>query len=179
MNATPGLILLAVSLAACGGGAPEPAPAAPMAAPSASAPGPNAVAPQSPADPPVRSAGAPMAGASLYTRLGGVDAIRAVVDDFVGRVAADDRINAFFRGVDIPNLKLQLTNQICQATGGPCRYTGKTMREVHTGMNLTDAHFNALVEDLDAALDRYNVGSREKGELLGALSGMKGDIVGR
>lgn len=140
-----------------------------------SPPGPNSVPAMSPAD--RRAAPVPI-GPSLYTRLGGVDAIRAVVDDFVDRVAADLRINAFFRGVDIPNLKRLLTEQICQATGGPCTYTGRTMRVVHTGLGLTDDHFNALVQDLVAALDRYNVPAREKGELLGALGGMKPDIVG-
>ena len=184
-------MLMALTLvAACGRGRSQPAAAAapaPAPAPARGMPGPNAVPPQSPADPPVRGMpGAPAAmpatrpaGASLYTRLGGVDAIRAVVDDFVGRVAADDRINGFFRGVDITNLKRLLTEQICQATGGPCTYTGRSMRETHTGMNLTDAHFTALVEDLTAALDRFNVPAAEKNELLTALAGMKGDIVGR
>ncbi len=119
------------------------------------------------------------AGPSLYERLGGVDAIRAVVDNFVGRVGADARINTFFRGVDLDNLKRLLTEQICQATGGPCRYTGRSMRETHTGMSLTDAHFNALLEDLVGALNQFNVPEREKSELLAALGGMKGDIVGR
>ena len=118
------------------------------------------------------------AGPSLYTRLGGMDAIRAVVHDFVGQVAGDARINGFFRGVDIPNLERLLTEQICQATGGPCTYSGRSMRATHTGMNLTDAHFNALVEDLGAALDHFNVPAREKGELVGALGGLNGDIVG-
>jgi hemoglobin len=133
------------------------------------------VPPSSPAD---RQVVAVPAGPSLYTRLGGVDAIRAVVDDFTARVAADERINAFFRGVDIPNFKRLLTEQICSATGGPCRYTGRSMRETHTGMNLTDDHFAALVEDLVSALDHFQVPAREKSELLGALGGMKADIVG-
>lgn len=131
------------------------------------------------AAPAPQPAAAVPAGPSLYERLGGVDAIRAVVDNFVGRVGADARINAFFRGVDLDNLKRLLTEQICQATGGPCRYTGRSMRETHTGMSLTDAHFNALVEDLTGALNQFNVPEREKGELLGALGGMKADIVGR
>ena len=111
-------------------------------------------------------------------RLGGTDAITAVVSDFVDRVAADPRINTFFRGVDIPNLKRLISEQICSATGGPCTYSGRSMQVVHTGMNLTDDHFNALVQDLTAALDRANVPAREKGELLTALGGMKPDIVG-
>ncbi len=163
-------VILALAATACTSGPPldEPTPM--------TQPGPNSVPAMSPAD--RRAAPIPI-GPSLYTRLGGVDAIRAVVDDFVDRVAADARINAFFRGVDIPNLKRLLTEQICQASGGPCSYSGRSMRVAHTGMGLTDAHFNALVQDLVAALDRFNVPAREKNELLGALGGMKGEIVGR
>jgi len=168
------VVVLVLAVAGCGGGRPASQPA-PEAQP-VSRPGPGAVAPRSPAD--RRSSAAVPVGPSLYTRLGGVDAIRAVVDDFVDRVAADARINALFRGVDIPNLKRLITEQLCSATGGPCVYSGRTMRETHTGLNLTDDNFNSLVQDLVAALDRFNVPAREKGELLTALGGMRGDIVG-
>ncbi len=114
---------------------------------------------------------------SLYDRLGGKDGITGVVEDFVANVAADARINAFFANADIPGLKGKLVDQICEATGGPCKYTGKTMKEAHTGMGVKEEHFNALVEDLVKALDKYKVPEKEKGELLGALGGMKGDIV--
>jgi hemoglobin len=116
---------------------------------------------------------------SLYTRLGGVDAIRAVVGDFLGRVAADTRINAFFRGVDTAELAAKLTDQICQATGGPCRYAGKSMRAAHADMRITDADFDALVEDLAASLDHFSVGPTEERELLTALGGLRGQIVTR
>ena len=118
------------------------------------------------------------ADSSLYARLGGKDAITAVIDDFVANVAADKRINARFAKTDIPHLKQMLVDQVCQASGGPCTYTGKNMRDAHTGMKITEADFNALVEDLTKSLDKFNVGEREKTELLGALGGMKGDIVG-
>ena len=116
--------------------------------------------------------------ATLYDRLGGKDAITAVVDDFVANVAADTRINARFANADIPRLKTMLVDQICEATGGPCKYTGKDMRTSHTGMKITEAEFNALVEDLAQALDKHKVGETEKSQLLGALGAMKGDIVG-
>ena len=77
--------------------------------------------------------------ASLYQRLGGQQAITAVVDDFVANVAADNRINHYFAHTDIPHLKRELVDQICQATGGPCTYTGRPMRVVHAGMHITDA----------------------------------------
>ncbi len=118
-----------------------------------------------------------MPEASLYDRLGGKPAIEAVVDQFVQNVAADDRINGFFANADIPGLKGKLVDQICQASGGPCTSAGKDMKTAHQGMGIRDEHFNALVEDLVAALDKFNVPEKEKNELLGALGPMKGDIV--
>jgi hemoglobin len=118
-------------------------------------------------------------GKSLYDRLGGVDAIKAVVKDFVEeRVAKDNRINARFINADIPKLEGLLTDQICAATGGPCTYTGRNMRETHAGMKITEAEFTALVEDLKASLDKFGVGKTEQDELLGALAKMHDDIVG-
>jgi hemoglobin len=116
---------------------------------------------------------------SLYDRLGGQPAVTAVVDDFVGNVAADSRINGFFARTDIPRLKKNLVDQICQGTGGPCTYTGRDMRTAHKGMNITDAQFNALVEDLVKTLDKFKVPDKEKGELLGVLGPMKPQIVGQ
>ena len=73
---------------------------------------------------------------SLYERLGGYNAIVAVVDDFVANVAADKRINKFFAKANIGRLKARLVEQICQGTGGPCTYTGGDMRSVHAGMGI-------------------------------------------
>src|ERR1700757_637665 len=114
---------------------------------------------------------------SLYDRLGGKDAITAVVDDFVGRVAADKRINGFFAKANVPRLKTMLVDQICEATGGPCKYTGRDMKATHKGMGITNADFDALVGDLVATLDKFKVGEREKQELLAALGPMRKDIV--
>jgi hemoglobin len=119
---------------------------------------------------------------SLYDRLGGKKSITAVVDEFVGRVAADTRINHYFAQTAgdparLKSFKIKLVDQICQASGGPCQYTGKDMKSAHAGMGVTSADFNALVEDLVGALDKFNVGEKEKGELLGALGPMKSDIV--
>ena len=118
----------------------------------------------------------------LYDRLGGTPAITAVVDEFVARVAADKRINRYFAAaasdpVRLKAFKGKLVDQICQASGGPCKYTGKDMKSAHMGMGISGAEFDALVEDLVAALDKFNVGAREKEQLLGALGPMKGDIV--
>jgi hemoglobin len=114
---------------------------------------------------------------SLYARLGGKPAISALVDDFVGNVAGDRRINRYFAHADVPGLKAKLVDQICQASGGPCVYTGRSMKEAHKGMGIRSRDFTALVEDLKKSLDKFNVPAREQGELLGALGPMKGDIV--
>jgi hemoglobin len=121
---------------------------------------------------------------TLYDRLGGKKAITAVVDEFVGRVAADTRINHYFAQTAgdparLKSFKMKLVDQICQASGGPCKYTGKDMKSAHAGMGVTSADFTALVEDLSGALDKFKVGEKEKGELLGALGPMKSDIVTR
>ena len=120
-----------------------------------------------------------MAPKSLYDRLGGKPAITAVVDDFVGNVAADGRINQRFANANIPRLKTMLVDQICEATGGPCKYMGHSMVDSHRGMNIRDAEFTALVEDLVKSLDKFKVPAQEKNELLTALGGMKPQIVGK
>ena len=122
----------------------------------------------------------PMSGEkSLYDRLGGKPAITAVVDDFVGRVAADNRINGKFANSNIPRLKMMLVDQICQATGGPCTYTGRDMKSAHAGMGVSGSEFDALVGDLVVTLNKFKVPEREKNELLGALGPMKKDIAER
>ena len=115
--------------------------------------------------------------ASLYNRLGGKDAITAVVDQFVANVAADPRVNAMFAGVDIPHFKQCLVDQICEGTGGPCKYMCRTMKDTHAGLGCTQDNFNAIVEDLVAALNKFNVPQQEQNELLGILGPMQSDIV--
>jgi hemoglobin len=114
---------------------------------------------------------------TLYERLGGTDAITAVVDDFVARCAADERINGKFARTDIGRLKRMLVDQICQASGGPCTYEGRDMRETHDGMGVTAGEFDALVEDLVATLNQFSVPKSEQDELLGLLGPMRSDIV--
>lgn len=116
---------------------------------------------------------------SLYERLGGTPAITAVVDDFVANVAADSRINGRFAGTNIPRLKTLLVDQVCEATGGPCKYQGRDMKSAHAGMGITNAEFNALVEDLVKSLDTFRVPPEEKGELLNALDSLRPQIVGQ
>jgi hemoglobin len=127
---------------------------------------------------------APMSRAddALYKSLGGKKAIVAVVDDFVGRCAMDPKISSFFADdvkdpKRLAKFKTNLVNQICQAAGGPCKYTGKDMKTAHAGMGITSADFTALVGDLVASLDKFKVKEADKNALLGVLGPMKSDIV--
>jgi len=114
---------------------------------------------------------------TLYERLGGLEAIAAVVESFVGRCAGDSRISAKFVRTDVPRLQKMLVDQVCEATGGPCTYTGRSMTETHDGMGVTAGEFEALVEDLVATLDEFGVPAVEQDELLGLLAPMRSEIV--
>ena len=119
---------------------------------------------------------------ALYKSLGGKKAITAVVDLFVGNVAADTKINSFFAAdvkdpKKLAHFKMELVNQICEAAGGPCKYTGKSMKEAHAGMGVSGGDFDALVGDLVAALDKAGVKPADKMALLGVLGPMKPEIV--
>ena len=112
----------------------------------------------------------------------GRDAIAIVVDRFVANVVADNRVNARFKalpGPAVEKLKSNLSDQICEASGGPCSYYGRDMKTTHTGMKITEAEWTATVEDLVKALDQAKVGEQEKKDLLAALGPMKKDIVGQ
>ena len=114
---------------------------------------------------------------SLYDRLGGAPAVSAVIDDFAGRVLADPRINGKFAKSDPTRLVTNLKSFVCVATGGPCKYEGQDMKKAHKNMAVTNGEFGALVEDLVATLDKFNVPAREKGELLAALGPLGPQIV--
>ena len=114
---------------------------------------------------------------TLYERLGGLDAITAVVESFRDTVAADDRINLKFARTDLARLRKMLIDQVCEATGGPCHYNGRGMKEAHAGMKVTNGEFNALVEDLVATLSQSKVPKAEQDELLAILGSLKSEIV--
>jgi hemoglobin len=115
--------------------------------------------------------------ASLYERLGGIDAITAVVIDFRDRVAQDERINGKFARTDLGRLTKMLIDQVCEATGGPCKYTGRDMKAAHANMKVTSGEFGALVDDLVATLKHFKVGKGEQDELLHVLGPLKPEIV--
>jgi hemoglobin len=117
---------------------------------------------------------------TLYKRLGGYDAIAAVTDDFLGRLLADPRFAKFFVGVSTDSrgkIRQHVVEQLCNATGGPCVYTGRTMKQAHAGLGITEEEWNASVQLLIASLDKFKVPEAEKTELLGIAGSLKGDIV--
>jgi hemoglobin len=119
---------------------------------------------------------------TLYQRLGGREGIATVVGDFVAFAAADPRVNARFKDLkppDVEKLKSHIADQVCEAAGGPCAYLGRDMKTTHAGMKITEAEWNATVEDLVKALDKNKVPEKEKQELIGLLAPMKPSIVGQ
>lgn len=125
-------------------------------------------------------AGAQDKPVSLYQRLGGYDAVAAVVDDWLGRMGHDPLFAKFRAGYSLDTMKRrrQLTvNYICQATGGPCFYGGRTMKVGHTGLGITGSEWNAAVKHLASALDKFKVPQKEKDEVLTMISGLKMDMV--
>jgi len=129
----------------------------------------------------VRAAEPALNETPLYERLGGMPAIRAVVDGLLDRIQKDNRINAWFGFAAHPqsaaSYKASLADFVCQATGGPCKYRGPDLKTVHTGMAITPDAFKAVVEDLTTALDQLKVPAAEKNELLGLLAPLQSQIV--
>jgi hemoglobin len=120
--------------------------------------------------------------ATLYDRLGGKAAVTAVASGLVDRILQDSRVNGWFvhaaaSAENAAAYKAMLADFVCQATGGPCTYTGKDMVTAHRGRKVTSAAFDAVVEDLVAVLDKLNVKPAEKNELLGLLAPLKSSIV--
>lgn len=113
----------------------------------------------------------------LFERLGGLPAITAVVDAFVKRTGEDPRINLFFTNTDVPRLKKMMVDDICERTGGPCKYTGKSMKESHATMKLKDEDFEVFMEDLEATLVEFNVPAREKAEVLADFRSRRADVM--
>lgn len=116
---------------------------------------------------------------SLYEKVGGTEGITTVVEVFLANVGADDRINSRFATTDLDNLKMLLIEQVCEATGGPCTYSGKNMLDAHKGMDITEEEFGALAEQMSKAMMSSGVGQEEHDTIMGVLGGMHDDIVGQ
>lgn len=117
---------------------------------------------------------------SLYSRLGGYDAIAAVTDEFITRLATDPQLSRFFVGLSSDSkkrIRQHIVDQLCEATGGPCIYTGRNMKAAHAGLGISETDWEISVKYLVATLEKFKVPEKEKGELLGALNTLKADIV--
>jgi len=124
----------------------------------------------------------PRTAGTLYHRVGGYDAIAAMVDDFLGRMLRDPAIEPFFRDLQVgekQRVRQMLADQLCEATGGPCVYVGKDMQSAHAGLDITEQDWTKAVAHLVATLDAFRVPTREREELLSAVAGLKDQIVGR
>ncbi|MGC2109968.1 MAG: group 1 truncated hemoglobin [Candidatus Korobacteraceae bacterium] len=131
---------------------------------------------------PAQPANAPAGDQSLYTRLGGYDALVAVTKDFIGRLATDPSLGKFFVGLNDTSkarVEAHVIDFLCVATGGPCIYTGQDMKTAHTGLHITDADWNASAAHLTETLNKFKVPQKEQDEVMSAIGGLKGDIVGR
>src|SRR5947208_16139229 len=117
---------------------------------------------------------------SLYERLGGYNAIAAVVDDFIGRLITDKQFERFFVGHSTDSkkrIRQHILDQFCAAAGGPCIYTGRTMKDSHAGLGISEAEWDAAAKHLVASLDKFKVPEKEKGEVLTFVTSLKKDIV--
>lgn len=127
---------------------------------------------------PVTALGAmPAADATLYNDLGGLEVLTKVVDDTLALALADDRIKDTFKNSDMKRVAKMIAEQFCELSGGPCKYSGDPMKEVHQGLVLSNMQFNALVEDLQMAMDKSNIPSRTQNKLLAMLAPMQRIIV--
>ena len=114
---------------------------------------------------------------TLYERMGGEAKFKAIAEEFTNVLLADDRVNFTFANADIGKFKKLIFEQFCALTQGPCKYTGRDMHEAHAKLNINNAEFNALAEDLYIALDRVHVPYRLQNKLMVMLAPMQKDVV--
>ncbi len=120
---------------------------------------------------------------SLYDRVGGVYSIAAVVDDFIDRLLSDSiviankNVTSAMQHITKPGLKFLVTEMVCEAAGGPQKYTGRSMKESHKNLNISETEWAASVKDFVTTLEKFKVPEKEKGELLTIVGGTKSDIV--
>jgi hemoglobin len=115
----------------------------------------------------------------LYRDFGGQPGIERLIDGLLDNIARDDRIFPIFREANIDRLRSKLIEKFCSLTGGPCEYTGASIIEAHSGLNITEAQFNALVEDLIDAMEAQNVPVSAQNRLLAILAPMRPQVIHR
>jgi hemoglobin len=121
--------------------------------------------------------GAASAHASLYDRLGGADGVAAISDALIDRVASDPVMGRSFKDSKLDRIKRLLAEQICDLSGGPCHYSGDSMKEVHAGHHISEADFYGMVAALREILKQRHVSQEATNELLRQLAPMKRDVV--
>ena len=114
---------------------------------------------------------------SIYVGLGGQQGIKSIVATLIPLIQADARIKESFADSDMKHVGMRLEEQFCMLSGGPCEYKGEPMAETHGGLKVTNAQFNALTEDLQAAMERNKVPSRIQNKLIAKLAPMQRTIV--
>jgi hemoglobin len=120
---------------------------------------------------------------SLFDRLGGVYNIATVVDDFIERLLVNDTLNAnpainqARARVSKAGLKFQVTALVCEVTGGPCKYTGRTMKDAHSRLDINETQWQAMLADFTKSLNNFKVPAKEQQELVAIVESTKGDIV--
>lgn len=123
------------------------------------------------------SARVAIADTTLYERLGGRSGIAAIADMLVDRVSADVRLGRSFKGADLGRIKRLLAEQLCDLSGGPCHYSGDSMKEVHAGHRISEAEFYGMVDALRTILKERHVGIEATNQLLRLLAPMKREVV--
>lgn len=117
--------------------------------------------------------------AGVYEQFGGAPGMAALMDEFMVILLDDPRMRPFFEKVDHDRVKRQLAEQFCAILGGGCAYSGRDMRETHAGFAIDRADFNALVEDLQIAMDRRGIPFRAQNRLLAILAPMHREVINR
>jgi hemoglobin len=125
----------------------------------------------------VAGGAAAAAQAPLYDRLGGAAGVAAIAETLIDRVTADPALGRSFKDSNLDRIKKLLAEQICDLAGGPCRYSGDSMKEVHGGQHISEAEFYGMVADLRDVLKERHVSQAAANELLRLLAPMKRDIV--
>ena len=116
----------------------------------------------------------------LYKRVGGYDAIAAVTDDFLGRLATDAQLSRFFAGVNaehVKSIRQLAVDLLCQSTGGPCYYLGRDMKSSHAGLGITESDWHVMVKHFLASLAKFQVPQKEQDELVAIVATLKKDMV--
>ena len=112
----------------------------------------------------------------VYKEFGEIAGLTALMDDFMVILLADERTRPFFKDADQPKIKKLLAEQFCVILGGPCAYSGRDMKSSHKGLDIGRGHFNALVEDLQIAMDKRGIPFRAQNKLLAKLAPMHREI---